>query len=314
MEKRLWRLSYRFGGKQKTLALGAYPILGLAAARKARDTAKEQLARGVDPGEHRKQEKQRLKLAEADSFEAIAREWHANKKDALTERYAGQVMDRLEADVFPEIGVREIGKIEPPDLLAMLRKVEARGTLEMAKRVKEHCGQIFRYAIVTGRAVRDPSADLRGALKRSPRVKHHRAIPRDELPGLRRAIEAYDGEQATRLVLKLATLTLLRTTELRAGQWREIDGLDGDAPLWRVPDERMKMKGRGGHLVPLSKQAVEVLRELREITGRAALMFPAPTREGCMSNNTMLFALYRMGFHSRTHDARLSDDRFHYPE
>jgi integrase len=297
---RLWRLSYRFAGKQKTLALGAYPIVGLAAARKARDAAKEQLAQGVDPGEHRKQEKQRIKLAEAHSFEAVAREWHENKKGALTPRYAGQVMDRLEADVFPEIGTRDIGKIEPPDLLAMLRKIETRGALEMAKRIKEHCGQIFRYAIVTGRAMRDPSADLRGALKPSPRVKHHRAIPRDELPDLLRAIDAYDGETQTRLALKLATLTLLRTTELRAGEWREIEGLDSDAPLWRVPDGRMKMKGRGGHLIPLPKQAVVVLRDLREIGGRSALMFPAPTREGFMSNNTMLFALYRMGFHSRT--------------
>ena len=298
--RRYWRLAYRFGGKQKTLALGVYPEVSLADAREKRRTAKNQLANGTDPGQVRKLEKIAVQVATAHGFEAIAREWHEHKKGALTSRYARQVMDRLEADVFPQIGERQIDKIEPPELLAMLRKIEARGALEMTKRIKEHCGQIFRFAIVTGRAVRDPCADLRGALKPSPRVKHHRAIPRDELPELLRAIDAYDGERETQLGLKLAVLTLLRTTELRAGRWREIEGLDTKSPIWRVPDERMKMKGRGGHLVPLSRQALATLRELQALTGRAVFMFPAPTREGYMSNNTMLFALYRMGFHSRT--------------
>ncbi len=302
--KRFWRLPYRFAGKQKTMALGIYPAVGLAHARNARLAAKEQLAKGIDPSEARKLDKQAVLRAAENSFEAVAREWHKHKKDALTPRYAGQVMDRLEADVFPQIGKLQIDKIEPPKLLDMLRKIEARGALEMTKRVKEHCGQIFRFAIVTGRATRDPCADLRGALKPSPRVTHHMAIPRDELPGLLRAIEAYDGETTTRLALKLVVLTLVRTSELRGGRWCEFEGLDTDAPLWRIPAERMKMARE--HLVPLSRQAVEVIAELRPLTGDAPLLFPAPTKEGVMSNNTMLFALYRMGYHSRatTHGFR----------
>ena len=292
--KRFWRLSYRFGGKQRTMALGIYPAVGLADTRNVRTVAKEQLAKGIDPGEARKLEKQALLRSAENSFEVIAREWHEHKKNALTARYAGQVMDRLKADVFPQIGKWPIDKIGPPQLLEMLRKIEARGALTMAKRIKEHCGQIFRFSIVTGRATRDPSADLRGALKPSPWVTHHKAIPRDELPGLLRAIEAYDGQTTTRLALKLVILTLVRTMELRGGRWSEFEGLNTDSPIWRVPATRMK-KPRG-HLVPLSRQAVAVLRPL---TGYAPHLFPAPTKEGVMSNNTMLFALYRMGYHSR---------------
>lgn len=304
--KRYWRLAYRFAGKQKTLALGVYPLIGLGAAREARDFAKRELRQGRDPSETRKSEKAAVLAASQNSFETIAREWHDLKRDALTPRYAGQVLDRLETNVFPDIGRLPIDQIEPPSLLQMLRKVEARGALEMAKRIKEHCGQIFRYAIVTGRAKRDPCADLRGALKPSPRVRHHRAIPTAELPALLRSIEACDGEPITRLALKLALLTLLRTTELRAGRWAEIEDLDARNALWRVPSERMKMKGRSDHLVPLSGQAVQVLRTLHELTGHREHMFPALTREGFMSNNTMLFALYRMGYHSRatTHGFR----------
>jgi integrase len=296
--KRFWRFSYRFAGKQKTMAMGVYPITGLAAARKARDAAREQLAQGIDPGEVRKREKQVLRQSVENSFETITREWHERKKESLTPRYAGQVLTRLETDVFPQIGKRPIDKIEPPELLAVLRKIEERGALEMAKRVKEHCGQIFRYAIVTGRATRDPSRDLLGALKPSPRVTRHKSIPQDELPELLRAIDRYDGEQTTRIGLKLIILTMLRTTELRGGKWRELEGLATDKPVWRLPAERMKM--RKEHLVPLSRQAVELLNELRLITGHTAHLFPSPTREGFMSNNTLLFALYRLGYHSRT--------------
>ena len=302
--KRFWRLSYRFARKQKTMALGIYPAVGLADARNARVAAKEQLANGIDPSEARKVKKEALLRAAENSFEALAREWYTLKKDMLSPRYAGQVMDRLEADVFPQIGKSQIDKIEPPQLLAMVRKIEARGSLTMAKRIKEHCGQIFRFAIVTGRATRDPSADLRGALKPSPRVTHHKAIPRDELPGLLRAIEAYDGETTTRLALKLVILTLVRTMDLRGGRWSEFEGLNTDSPLWRIPAKRMKKPRE--HLVPLSQQAVTVLAELRPLTGYTAHLFPAPTKEGIMSNNTMLFALYRMGYHSRatTHGFR----------
>lgn len=302
--KRYWRFSYRFAGKQKTLAIGVYPGVSLADARAERDRAKDHLRQGIDPGDARKREKMEILQAEELSFETVAREWHENKKHALTPRYAGQVMGRLEADVFPQIGKCRITEIEPPELLMMLRKIEARGALEMAKRVKEHCGQIFRYAIATGRATRDPSADLRGALKPSPKVQHHKTIPRDELPNFLRKLDHYDGEETTALGIKLMMLTLVRTTELRAAQWREFEALETDAPLWRIPAERMK-KSRP-HLVPLSRQAVAVIEELRSLAGKSAHLFPAPTREGYMSNNTMLYALYRLGYHSRatTHGFR----------
>lgn len=295
--KRYWRFSYRFNGKQKTMALGVYPVVSLSAARKIRDKAREQLTQNIDPGEMRKLEKVERLGATANTFETVGREWHEQKKTVLTPRYAGQVMDRLEADVFPQIGRRPIAEIEPPELLMMLRKIEARGALEMAKRVKEHCSQIFRFAIVTGRATRDPSTDLRGALKPSPRVKHHKRVPRDELPELLRAIDDYDGEMLTRLALRLTILTFARTTELRAAEWCEFEALDTRSPLWRVPAVRMKM--RREHLVPLPRQAVAVLDEIRPLTGSSRFVFPSRAGSGFMSNNTMLYALYRIGFHSR---------------
>jgi integrase len=304
--KRYWRLAYRFGGKQKTLALGAYPLIGLKEAREARDAAKKALLKGEDPGEIRKCEKA---VAEAsNSFEAVAREWHGLKKPSLTERYAGQVMDRLEADAFPQIGHLRIDEIEPRHVLAMLRKIEDRGALEMAKRVKEHCSQIFRYAVVTSRCKRDACADLRGALRPSLPVKHHRKVDLKELPQLLSDIDRYHeiGEELTQIALQLAVVTMLRTTELRKGQWVELEGLDGDEPLWRIPDRRMKVKDRDGHLVPLPRQAVEMFGRLRKLTGFQAYMFPGEKLGSYMSNNTMLYALYRLGYRSRqtTHGFR----------
>ncbi len=295
---RFWRLAYRFGGKQKTLAIGVYPQVSLAAARKARDKAKDLLREDIDPGEERKAEKLRLLRSAENSFEAVARDWWKLKASSLSPRYAGQIMDRLEADVFPQIGKRPIDKIEPPEILQMLRKIETRGALEMAKRVKEHVSQVFRFAIAdAGRARRDPTADLRGALKPSLAVKHHNKIALDELGALLRAIDDYDGEAMTRLALQLVTLTMVRTGELRGARWAEFEDLDGDEPLWRIPPERMKMSRP--HLVPLPRQAVAIIGKLRPITGASPYLFPAPTREGVMSNNTMLYALYRLGYHSR---------------
>jgi integrase len=304
--KRYWRLAYRFGGKQKTLALGTYPLIGLKEAREARDAAKRCLLKGHDPADVRKAEKA---AAEAtNSFEAVAREWHELKKASLSPRYAGQVMDRLEADAFPQIGHLRMDEIEPRQVLAMLRKIEDRGALEMAKRVKEHCSQIFRYAVVTSRCARDPGADLRGALMPSRPVKHHKKVDLKELPQLLNDIDRYHevGEEVTQIALQLATVTLLRTTELRKGQWRELEGLETDEPLWRIPDPRMKMKDRDGHHVPLPRQAVELFRRLQKLTNYQPLMFPGEKPGSSMSNNTMLFALYRLGYRSRqtTHGFR----------
>ena len=291
---RYWRMAYRYKGRQKTLALGVYPIVSLADARIGRDAAKKLLARDVDPSLARKEQRRAARLSGENTFEIVAREWCENQKNGWTPRYHRHVVTRLEADVFPEIGSRPIAEIEPPELLTILRKVEKRGALEIAKRLRQTVGQIFRYGIITERAKRDPSADLKGALRASGRQAHHKAIPREELPIFLRALSAYDGEARTRLGLRLALLTFVRTSELRAARWEEVNL---EAAVWRIPVERMKM--RAPHIVPLSRQAVDAFTELRSIAGRSDFVFPSPSAEGYMSNNTMLFAMYRMGFHGR---------------
>ena len=301
---KIWRFSYRYAGKQRTLSLGRYPLIGLAAARKARDQAKLALLEGEDPADARRVPND----DDANSFEAVAREWHEWKSRQLTKRYAGQILVRLEADAFPIIGKRRIDKITPPMVLQMLRKIEDRGAIEMAKRVKEHCGQIFRYALVSGRCSRDPTADLRGALRPSLPVKHSTVVPRHDLPQLLRDVDSYDevGDKVTRLGLQLVTLTLVRTSELINGKWSQIDGLKGANPVWLIPDEQMKMKDRDGHIVPLSRQAVARLEELHELSGHGTLMFPGDKPGKPISNNTLLFGLYRLGYRSRqtTHGFR----------
>jgi integrase len=206
-------------------------------------------------------------------------------------------LTRLESDIFPDLGKRPIAEIDAPELLGVLWKVENRGALEIAKRLRQTCGQVFRYAIVTGRAKRDTSADLKGALKPKGRAKHHRAMPKTELPGFLKSVLAYDGEPRTKLALQLITLTFVRTGELRGALWSEFEDLDGTDPLWRIPAPRMKM--RTEHLVPLSRQVVEVLAKLRPLCGNSSNLFPSPAKDKVMSNNTMLFALYRMGYHGR---------------
>jgi integrase len=310
---RFWRLDYKCQGKSKTLALGTYPQVSLAEAREARDAAKKLLKDGIDPGRARKEKRVAEQVASQNSFERVAREWLEWRKESIDVDYAAEIMTRLEQNIFPTIGHIQIDQIEPPVILAMLRKIEERGALTMAKKVKGHCSQIFRYGIASApqRCTRDPTADLRGALKPSPKPKRHRAVSLEELPELLRRIDRYaqdhDGHKVTQIALQLITLTMLRTSELRLAEWRELEGLDTKAPLWRIPDERMKMDGRDGHLVPLSRQAVALFHELREFTGKGRLMFPSVDKPGeCMSNNTMLFALYRMGYHSKqtTHGFR----------
>jgi integrase len=206
-------------------------------------------------------------------------------------------MRRMEADLFPAFGSKPIAEIESPDVLDALREVESRGSVETARRLKQTAGQIFRFAIVAGYAKRDPSADLRGALKAAPPVRHHKAMPRKDLRGFLRSIISYDGELSTRLGLRLIVLTFLRTTELRAGRWEEVENLDGVNPLWRIPADRMKRSR--DHLVPLSRQAVSTLQELRPLAANSPFIFPSAGKEQFMSNNTLLYALYRMGFHGR---------------
>jgi integrase len=299
-----WRLAFRWHGKQRTLALGVYPAVGLMKARAARDEAKRDLAANIDPSVLKRERKRAAQIATGNTFEAVAREWHENWKDARSPYYAAQILRRLEANAFPVIGRRPIAAIEPPELLDMLRKVEKRGVNETARRLKQLVGQIFRFAMVTGRAKRDPSIDLKDALRATGEPQRHRAMPLPELPTFLQNLESYNGDRQTRLALKLVTLTFLRTTELRGGRWSELQNLDKNSALWRIPAERMKM--RLEHLVPLSRQAVEVMRELSTFSGNSPYIFPSPGKDGYMSSNTMLYALYRMGYHGRatTHGFR----------
>ena len=296
---RYWRMGYRFAGKRSTLALGVYPTVTLAGARARREDARALLADGVDPSAAKKATKRAARIASENTFEAIAREWIINQRRRLAPRYCALLLARLEGDIFPQIGPRPVAAIDAPELLEALRRVEKRGVIETARRLRQTCGQVFRYAIATGRAKYDPSADLRGALRSPGRPRGHKAMALSEVPNFLGALAAYDGDVRTRLALRLMVLTFARTTELRAAQWSEFENLDGNEPLWRIPADRMKMKRE--HLIPLAPQAVSVLRELRKLPGSDAspFLFPSPSRGGCMSNNTMLYALYRMGYHSR---------------
>lgn len=289
-----WRLKYRFAGKEKLLALGVYPDVRGAEAREKRDAAKHQLKEHLDPSAVRKAQKYATATATANTFEAIAREWIELQRNRWTADHAARVLGSLEDEVFLDLGARPISDIMAPELLATLRKIEARGALETAQRVLQRCDAVFRYAVTTGRAERSPAADLKGALK-APKRSNRAALSAADLPEFLRKLDAYDGQLQTRLALKLQVLTWVRPGELRAAEWAEFDV---DKAEWRIPAERMKM--RAPHVVPLSRQAIAVLEELRPLTGKGRFLFPNQHTPGaCISDNTMLYALYRMGYHSR---------------
>lgn len=239
---RYWRMDYRLNGKRRTLALGVYPTVTLAAARTRREEARVMLAEGTDPSEAKKGTKLAAKLASENTFESVAREWIGKQRTRLAARYCALVLARLEADLFPHIGSRPIADIVAPELLEALRKVEKRGVTETARRLRQTCGQVFRYAIATGRAKDDPSPALRGALGSPGRQRGHKALALNEVPNFLTALEAYDGDPRTRLALRLMVLTFARTTELRAARWSEFEKLDEDEPLWRIPADRMKTR------------------------------------------------------------------------
>jgi integrase len=289
-----WRLRYFHAGKEKLLALGVYPDVSLADARDRRAHARKALAAGNDPAELKREAKRQITLRTANSFEVVAREWLETRKHKWASSSSRQTTARLEQHVFPKIGPRPIAEIAPPEVLAMLRTVEARGTLETAHRIMQICGQIFMYAIATGRAERNPVPDLRGALK-TPVSKHYPFLNASDLTGYLRKLEAYDGSVVTKLALRFLLLTFVRTGELRAARWNEVDWEKAE---WRIPAERMKMKEL--HLVPLSTQAIATLREIENHTGKGQYVFPNYHNPATfMSENAMLFALYRMGYHSR---------------
>jgi integrase len=288
-----FRLKYRYESKEKRLAFGVYPETSLKEARNKREEARKQLAQGIDPGETRKAMKA-AQSADADSFEVVAREWIAKFAQKWSERHRLHIEQYLKKDVFPFLGSRPVREITAPELLSMLRRIESRGALETAKRTREYCGQVFRYAVATGRAERDPTGDLRGALA-SAKTKHHASITDPQAIGdLLRAIEGYKGAAVTRAAMSLAPLVFVRPGELRQAEWAEFN-LDGAE--WRIPAEKMKM--RDPHIVPLSTQAVVILRELHPLTGRGRYVFPSartPSGDRCMSENAVLAALRRMGY------------------
>jgi integrase len=289
-----WRLKYRFANKENHLALGVYPEVTLNMARDKRDEARKILASGVDPSQAKKDVKRQKLLSAANSFEVLAREWHSKQTAKWTDKHRDKVIRRLETDTFPALGTRPIDAITAPELLAVIRQIESRDALDVAHRVLQTVGQIFRYGIVTGRAQRDVSADLRGALK-VPKKSHYANLKPTELPEFIKKLEEYDGDLQTKLGLKLLMMTFVRTGELRAAKWEEIDF---EKKEWRIPAERMKM--REMHIVPLSKQALMVLQSLRELNGHSEHLFPNRNRPTTfISENTLLYAIYRMGYHSR---------------
>jgi integrase len=294
-----WRMDYRFADKRKTLALGVYPAVSLAKARQRREKARELLAEGVDPAAAKNEEKQAKAAAAVNTFEAVAREWLGITATGRMSSTQSKIRTWLEKDVIPYIGKMPIAAIGPRDVLAALRKMEARGALDSVQRVKQICGQVFRYAVATGSAERDVTQDLRGALAK-PTHGNFAAITDPKKAGeLLRSIFDYQGHIYTVAALKLAPLVFVRPGELRTAEWVEINL---DAAEWRIPSQKMKMKV--DHIVPLSKQAVEILLALKPVTGHGRFIFPSiRTGERPMSENTINAALRGMGYAADIHSA-----------
>ena len=286
-----WRFKYRFAGKEKLLSLGTYPDISLKDARDRRDQERKKLTSHIDPSVNRKAAKALWSDNQANSFEVIGREWLSKQSFTWSASNTNKTTRRLEVDVFPWLGKRPVADITPPELLSVLRRTESRGAIDTAHRVLQTCGQIFRYAVITGRATRDPSADLRGALQKV-KGTHFSAITEPQAIGpLLRVLYDYRGSVIVRCALRLASLVFVRPGELRKAEWTEIDF---KSSTWNIPAERMKMKEP--HLVPLSRQALEILTELQPLTGRGTYLFPSPrTNTRPMSDNAVLSALRRMG-------------------
>lgn len=295
-----WRMAYRYGGKQKLLAFGVYPRVTLADARGKREEAHKALAKDIDPGTLRKA-MLNAQTENCELFKSVAVEWHTKFKQTWTDGHAITIMSRLTRDVFPWIGSRPISELKPLEVLSVLQRVESRGALESAHRIRTVLGQIFRYAVATGRAERDCSVDLRGALPQ-PTKKHMAAImDPNKVGGLLRAIDGYEGSFIVRCALQLAPQFFLRPGELRQAEWKEFDL---DRAEWNIPVDRLKLTkkikaDRKGdfHLVPLSRQALTILRDIYQLTGTTRYVFPSPrSTKRPLSDNAILSALRRMGY------------------
>ena len=294
---KLWRMKYRYRGKERLLSFGPYPEIGIAAARELKTIAKGSLAEGKDP----MVQKAERDFDDRKTFKTVASMWHDNRASSLDPAHAERVWSRLERDVFPGLGDLMMHEITPPEVLKIIRKIEERGALDISRRAKQGIGQIFQFAIASGLCSTDPTSHLRGALKPRPRVKHMSKIPLAELPELLSKIDRYQevGErrsEITKVALTFALLTWVRTKELRFAAKSEFEDLDGNSPVWRIGADRMKM--RREHIVPLSRQAATLAREL--ITQTASrYLFSGRKAQLPLSENTMIYGLYRLGYHSR---------------
>lgn len=288
---RYWRLKYRVAGKEKSLALGVYPDVSLADARQKRAEAKKVLAAGGDPGQEKQEIKHARAMAVSNSFERLALEWHEHKSMNWSAGYASDILEYLRKDIFPYIGSRSITDIKPVDMLAVLRKMEQRGVLDKLKKTRQACRQIFTYAVITGRAEHNPVVDLASTLK-APKQKHFPHLSAEQIPDFLRALNDYSGSVVTRNATRLLMLTGLRTIELRASEWADIDF---DKGVWNIPAERMKM--RRPHLVPISTQVRELLEEIHQLTGRGKYIFPGRNDAGkSMSEASINQVIKRIGY------------------
>jgi len=288
-----WRLRYRFDGKEKLLALGVYPKISLSVARGMQIKAVELLDDDVDPSTDKKQQKDAAKLKKANTFEAVARDWYEEEKKEWTSDHAMRVIHSLEKEIFPHIGDMPITKITTPEIKRAINLIQKRGANDIAKRSLQRCSSIFGYAVQSGIAVMNPARDLIGSIK-APKVRHQPSLKRDQLSECLKRLNAYDGMSQTKIALHLLIHTFVRPGELRGARWSEFD-LDGKE--WRIPQERMKIKEGGDHIVPLTRQTIKLINELEPITGRYDLLFPGERRATQpMSENTLLFVLYRLGY------------------
>ncbi|MEQ9875728.1 tyrosine-type recombinase/integrase [Pectobacterium brasiliense] len=289
-----WRLKYRVAGKEKKLSIGVYPDISLAEARLKREEARKIVASGGDPSEQKQVERQEKKINIDNTFKAIALEWHEYKRPNWSKGYAEDLMEAFENDIFPDIGKRPIAEIKPLEILTSLRKLEKRGVLDKLRKIRQACNQVFRYAIVTGRAENNPASELASALP-PPKATHYPHLLPDELPDFLRALSTYSGSKVTQLATRILMLTGVRTIELRQAEWKEFDF---EKRLWEVPKERMKM--RRPHLVPLSDQVIDALQQLQAVTGRYNLVFPGRNDiTKPMSEASINQVLKRIGYHGK---------------
>jgi integrase len=299
--KRSWRYRFKINGKESTFTLGEYPNMSLEGARAARIEARDKVKTGKNPAHERREERlaakneenEKKKIGE-DSFEAVALEWISQQRGRWSRDHANAVRLTLENDVLPLIGSHRVDTITPPMVLQVIRNIESRGALEVAHKVLQRMNAVFRYAVQTGKATFNPAGDMKGVLK-TRKVVHMAALSREELPEILRVLTVADIHTTTRLALKFTLLTAARSGEVRGATWEEINL---DEAIWRIPPERMKMDSP--HNVPLSKQAVAILERVGRLYGKEGLVFPGIRQNSKqLSENTLLYALYRIGYHSK---------------